>query len=152
MNSFHVVALVTAIALFFHQYIYKPEPVFISKPILLSNISNALQIQHKDRKHSGGFSSMWLDKNCENLVFISDYSQAEDLVKLNQQVIRSQWFHVKLTTNEDGTLKDLQFVQSGRVRQPNGEFLMGATESMTEISEGILTSLDDRGDLWVYPD
>jgi hypothetical protein len=151
MKFLYVVALVLISGLYFGSLPVNPVVPFTSQHIALPKVDSAIHIQHTDRTKSGGFSSMWIDKNCENLVFISDYSQAEQLDKLDQQVIRSQWFHSKLVTNSDGTLKEINYVRSGRVRQPNGEFLLGATESMTIIPEGILTSLDDRGDLWLYP-
>ena len=118
-------------------------------PVNIPATKSALQIIHKERHNTGGFSALSLSTDCSSLITISDYSQVEN-AKLDQPVRRSGWYQAEIIFNRDGSLNDLVFNQKGQLKDIDGSIMMGAAESMAKAPNGYLVSFDDRGTIYRY--
>jgi len=123
---------------------------FYSGTILLPGIEQALVLNHRNRSESGGFSAMWLSKDCKTTWFISDYSQVSEGDLKEQPVSKSKWFETKNILDQTGRIKSINVTYSGQLKALDGSVLGGAAESVVWHNNGLLLSLDDTGNLLKY--
>ncbi|NQZ11574.1 MAG: esterase-like activity of phytase family protein [Algicola sp.] len=122
---------------------------FHAIPVDIPETHSALNIVHKNRGNSGGFSAMWMSQDCTRLVIISDYSQVA-LDQLDMKIKRSGWYQAKINFDKNDRMLGLTVIQQGQLRDTDGTILSGAAESMEWDGKGFLVSFDGRGDIYRY--
>ncbi len=123
---------------------------FVVQTVELPHIQHALELKHKDRSLSGGFSALWISKDCKQSIFISDYSQVSLSDLSEQPVQRSKWFVTDNKLSAEGAIVEMNVIFSDQLKGLDGNVLLGAAESIVWDDDGFLLSLDDRGDLFHY--
>lgn len=117
----------------------------------ITGAHDAGQLIHIDRTQSGGFSAMWASDDCQQFLFVSDYSQVPEDELALQPVRRSMWYQTLNTFDPKGHLRSMTVTQSGALKALDGTTLKGAAESIFWNGDGYVVSFDDTGDLWLYP-
>ncbi|MCJ8269517.1 MAG: esterase-like activity of phytase family protein, partial [Psychrosphaera sp.] len=112
---------------------------FHAIPIDIPETHSALNIVHKNRGNSGGFSAIWVSEDCTSLVTISDYSQVA-LDEVDIKIKRSGWYQAKLDFDKNDRMLGLTVIQEGQLRDTDGTILSGAAESMEWDGKGFLVS------------
>jgi len=120
-----------------------------SVPVTVEHSHAAIQLQASDRLQYGGFSALWLSKDCSQMISFSDYSQVR-FFSLDGQVKRSGWIQANLSFDANDKLTGFNLVDQGQLKDADGDLLSGAAESLAWDGSGFLVSFDDKGDLYRY--
>ncbi len=112
-----------------------------------AKILGAVRIDHKNTMTSGGFSALWISPDCDYLITISDYSQAQPWDKT---ITRSGWIQARIEYDQTGNLIGVTKTGSGQVVNSKGDVISGAIEAMAWDGTGFLVSFDNRGEIYHY--
>ena len=123
---------------------------FTTAKIDIPGAHSSLQLIHRNRAYSGGFSSLWLADDCSQLITISDYSQTP-VSMLDSPVNRSAWFQAGIEFDEHGAMQQLNLIEQGQVKNIDGSVIAGAIESMTWGDDGFYLSFDHHSNIYHYP-
>ena len=113
-----------------------------------ATLKSAIEIKHINTEVSGGFSALWVSPNCDRLITISDYSEAQQKL---ESITRSGWYEALIEYNPQGDLIGVKSLQSGQVIGRDGKVVHSGIEGMAWDGAGFLISFDDRPDIYRYP-
>lgn len=102
--------------------------------------------------YSGGFSSLWVSKDCNSMLTISDYSEYQKgnplkLAKLNL----SHWYTADFVYDSDDSLLGIEKVVLHKTMlDKSGKPLEDYVEAIAAYDGGFVVSFDNKGTLLVY--
>ncbi|MEW6997202.1 esterase-like activity of phytase family protein [Colwelliaceae bacterium BS250] len=123
---------------------------FTSAKVDIPGAHSSVQLIHRNRAYSGGLSSLWVSRDCSQLITISDYSQTPDSM-LDGPVNRSAWFQADIEFDQQGALQRVNLIEQGQVKNIDGAVIDGAIESMAWGDDGFYLSFDHHSNIYYYP-
>lgn len=116
-------------------------------------LDGALELHPKDpSEYDGGFSGLWVSKDCSRLITVSDYSQAQLNSKKYQNLLHlSHWYEANIEYDQHDTLLKISEVKrSGPIKDESGNTIVFGTEGIAAVGDNLLISFDHRDALLLF--